>query len=155
MRTPAQLPLPLYYWRSLISVSYAHTAANPSADIQVCSCCLLWKVLNKLGDIQIGVLVRRLRSVELQVCRYRVVDRFHFHGYCRLLCVCHLSLLNGSHDCILRHSVGKSELIEVCLVLSDAESESLVALCILCVQVGEVDLLTLQLGVLSHMKSKL
>lgn len=143
MRTPAQLPLPLYCWRSQISVSYAHTAANPSADIQVCSCCLLRKVLNKLGDIQIGVLVRRLRSVELQVCRYRVVDRLHFHGYCRLLCVCHLSLLNGSHDCVLRYSVGKSELIEVCLVLRDAESESLVALCILRIKVGEVDLLTL------------
>lgn len=99
--------------------------------------------------------MRRLRSVELQVCRYRVVDRFHFHGYCRLLCVCHLSLLNGSHDCVLGYSVRKSELIEICLVLGDAESESLVALCILCVEVGEVDLLLLDLRVLPNMDSEL
>lgn len=155
MRTPAQLHLPLYCWRSQISVSYVHTAANPSADIQVCSCCLLWKVLNKLGDIQIGVLMWRLRSVELQVCRYRVVGSFHFHGYCRLLCVCHLSLLDCSHDRVLRDAVGEPELIEICLVLSDTKLQSLVALCILCVEVGEVDLLTLQLGVLTHMESEL
>ena len=95
--------------------------------------------------------MRCLRSVELQVRRYRVVDRLHLHGDCRLLCVCQLSLLNGSHNCILRDAVGESELIEICLVLSDTKLQSLVALCILCIEVGEVDLLTLQLGVALHM----
>ena len=63
--------------------------------------------------------------------------------------------MSCSHNCILRDTVGESELIEICLVLSDAESESLVALCILCIEVGEVDLLALQLGVLTHMESEL
>lgn len=94
-------------------------------------------------------------AVKLKVCRNGVVDRLHLHGDCRLLCVCHLSLLDCSHNCVLRDAVGESELIEICLVLSDAESESLVALCILCIKVGEVDLLTLQLGVLTHMEAEL
>ena len=99
--------------------------------------------------------MRRLRSVELQIGGNGVVDRLHLHGDCRLLCVCHVCLLDCSHNCILRDAVGESELIEICLVLSDAESESLVSLCILCIKVGEVDLLTLQLGVLTHMESEL
>ena len=64
-------------------------------------------------------------------------------------------MLDRSHNCILRDAVGESELIEICLVLSDTKLQSLVALCILCVEVGKVDLLTLQLGVLTHMESKL
>lgn len=119
------------------------------------SFCHLRKVLYKFCNIVVSVLVRRLRSIELQIRRYRVVDRLHLHGDCRLLCICHLSLLNSSHDRILRDSVGESELIEICLVLSDTKLQSLVALCILCIKVGEVDLLTLQLGVLTHMESEL
>lgn len=96
-----------------------------------------------------------MRPVELQIGCNGVVDRLHLHGDCRLLCVCHLSLLDCSHDRVLRDAVGESELIEICLVLSDTKLQSLVALCILCIKVGEVDLLTLQLGVLTHMESKL
>ncbi len=59
--------------------------------------------------------------------------------------------MDRSHNCILRDAVGESELIEICLVLSDTKLQSLVALCILCIEVGEVDLLTLQLGVALHM----
>lgn len=99
--------------------------------------------------------MRMCGAVKLKVCRNGVVDRLHLHGDCRLLCVCHLSLLDCSHNCILRDAVGESELIEICLVLSDAESESLVALCILCVEVGEVLLLLLELRVLSDMDSEL
>lgn len=99
--------------------------------------------------------MRGLRSVELQIGCNGVVDGFHLHGDCRLLCVCHLSLLDCSHNCVLGDAVGESELIEICLVLSDTKLQSLVALCILCIEVGEVDLLTLQLGVLTHMESKL
>lgn len=95
--------------------------------------------------------MRCLRSIELQIGCNGVVDGFHLHGDCRLLCVCHLSLLDCRHNCILRDAVGESELIEVCLVLSDTKLQSLVALCILCIEVGEVDLLTLQLGVALHM----
>lgn len=95
--------------------------------------------------------MRGLRSVELQIGCNGVVDRLHLHGDCRLLCVCHLSLLDCRHNCILRDAVGESELIEICLVLSDTKLQSLVALCILCIEVGEVDLLTLQLGVALHM----
>ena len=94
-------------------------------------------------------------AVKLKVRRYRVVDRFHLHCDCSFLGIRHVCLLDCSHNCVLGDAVGESELIEVCLVLSDAESESLVALCILCVEVGEVDLLTLQLGVLTHMESEL
>lgn len=99
--------------------------------------------------------MRGLRSVELQIGCNGVVDGFHLHCDCSFPSIRHVCLLDCSHNCILRDAVGESELIEVCLVLSDAESESLVALCILCVEVGEVDLLMLQLGVLSHMESEL
>lgn len=99
--------------------------------------------------------MRRLRSVELQVGGNGVVDGFHLHCDCSFLGIRHVCLLDCSHNCVLRDAVGESELIEICLVLSDAESESLVSLCILCVEVGEVDLLTLQLGVLTHMKPEL
>lgn len=99
--------------------------------------------------------MRGLRSIELQIGGNGVVDGFHLHCDCSFPSIRHVCLLDCSHNCILRDTVGESELIEICLVLSDAESESLVALCILCVEVGEVDLLTLQLGVLTHMESKL
>lgn len=99
--------------------------------------------------------MRMCGAVKLKVCRNGVVDRLHLHGDCRLLCVCHLSLLDCSHDRVLGDAVGESELIEICLVLSDAEFQRSVACCILCIKVGEVDLLTLQLGVLTHMESKL
>lgn len=99
--------------------------------------------------------MRLCGAVKLQVRRYRVVDRLHLHGDCRLLCVCYVCLLDCSHDRVLGDAVGESELIEICLVLSDTKLQSLVDLCILCIQVGEVDLLTLQLGVLTHMESEL
>lgn len=99
--------------------------------------------------------MRGLRSIELQIGGNGVVDGFHLHCDCSFLSIRHVCLLDCSHNCVLGDAVGESELIEICLVLSDTESESLVALCILCVEVGEVDLLTLQLGVLTHMESKL
>lgn len=99
--------------------------------------------------------MRRLRSVELQVGGNGIVDCFHLHCDCSFLGIRHVCLLDCSHNCVLRDAVGESELIEVCLVLSYAESESLVTLCVLCVEVGEVDLLTLQFGVLPHMQSEL
>lgn len=99
--------------------------------------------------------MRGLRSIELQIGCNGVVDGFHLHCDCSFLSVRHVCLLDCSHNCILRDTVGESELIEICLVLSDTKLQSLVALCILCVEVGKVDLLTLQLGVLTHMKSEL
>ena len=84
-----------------------------------------------------------MRSVKLQVGCNGVVDGFHLHCDCSFLSIRHICLLDCSHNCVLRDAVGESELIEIRLVLSDAESESLVALCILCVEVVEVDLLTL------------
>lgn len=105
----------------------------------------------KFRNIVVSVLVRRLRSIELQIGCNGVVDGFHLHCDCSFLSVRHVCLLDCSHNYVLRDTVGESELIEICLVLSDAESESLVALCILCIKVGEVDLLTLQLGVALHM----
>lgn len=109
----------------------------------------------KFRNIVVSVLVRRLRSIELQVGCNGVVDGFHLHGDCRLLCVRHVCLLDCSHDYVLGDAVGESELIEICLVLSDTKLQSLVALCILYIKVGEVDLLALQLGVLTHMESEL
>lgn len=99
--------------------------------------------------------MRRLRSIELQIGCNGVVDGFHLHCDCSFLSIRHVCLLDCSHNCILRDAVGESELIEICLVLSDTKLQSLVALCILCVEVGEVDLLTLQLGVLTHMEAEL
>ena len=99
--------------------------------------------------------MRGLRSIELQIGGNGVVDGFHLHCDCSFPSIRHVCLLDCSHNCILRDAVGESELIEICLVLSDTKLQSLVALCILCIEVGEVDLLTLQLGVLTHMESKL
>lgn len=99
--------------------------------------------------------MRGLRSVELQIGCNGVVDGFHLHCDCSFPSVRHVCLLDCSHNYVLRDTVGESELIEVCLVLSDTKLQSLVTLCILCIEVGEVDLLTLQLGVLTHMESKL
>lgn len=96
--------------------------------------------------------MRGLRSIELQIGCNGVVDGFHLHCDCSFLSIRHVCLLDCSHNCILGDAVGESELIEICLVLSDTKLQSLVALCI---EVGEVDLLTLQLGVLTHMESKL
>lgn len=109
----------------------------------------------KFRNIVVSVLVRRLRSIELQIGCNGVVDGFHLHCDCSFLSVRHVCLLDCSHNYVLRDTVGESELIEVCLVLSDTKLQSLVTLCILCIEVGEVDLLTLQLGVLTHMESKL
>lgn len=99
--------------------------------------------------------MRSLRSVELQIGCNGVVDGFHLHCDCSFPSIRHVCLLDCSHNCVLGDAVGESELIEICLVLSDTKLQSLVALCILYVEVGEVDLLTLQLGVLTHMESKL
>lgn len=96
-----------------------------------------------------------MRSIELQIGCNGVVDCFHLHCDRSFLRIRHVCLLDRSHNCILRDAVGEPELIEICLVLSDTKLQSLVSPCILCVEVGEVDLLTLQLGVLTHMESKL
>ena len=96
-----------------------------------------------------------MRPVELQIGCNGVVDCFHLHCDCSFLSIRHVCLLDCSHNYVLRDAVGESELIEICLVLSDTKLQSLVALCILGIKVGEVDLLTLQLGVLTHMESEL
>lgn len=87
--------------------------------------------------------MRRLRSVELQIGCNGVVDGFHLHCDCSFLGIRHVCLLDCSHNCVLRDAVGESELIEICLVLLDTKLKCSVSLCVLCVEVGEVDLLTL------------